>query len=197
MNQKPELYLENTQNVFHQLRGHFLAINQLYHDNFIPPQVEEKKKDERTPVSNDGVVVVKKPLQLNILEARMQKLQYQKMRKKGGQTEEEGVPNLQANTNGYYSMDFLWNKLSQNDIVPDKEEKLLNWNKLDEDVQKTKLREFLDKFKMNMDSEIWKEMVKDVMHKRKTLNITWHKKSQKIMEIGKLVINPSCYYWDS
>ena len=144
-----------------------------------------------------GVVIVKKPLQLNILEARMQKMKYQKMRKKGGQTEEEKAPNLQMNTNGYYSMDFLWEKLSQNDIVPEKTEKQLNWNKSDEDTQKQKLREFQDKFKLEMDGEIWKEMAKDILHKRKVLDIVWHKQSQKIMEINKLVINPSCFYWDS
>lgn len=203
MNQTPEIYLENTNNIFHQLRGYFLAINQLHHNDFIAPEIEPvvsaEQKKEKAVVRDDDIVVVKKPLQLNILEARMQKMQYQKMRKKGGQTEEEKAPNLQtqSNTNGYYSMDFLWDKLAQNDVIREESEKLLNWNKLDDNMQKQKLRDFLDKFKPDMEIEIWKEMAKDVMHKRKILNIIWHKQSQKIMEIEKLIINPSCFYWDS
>ena len=191
MQQTPELYLSNKNNIFHQLRGHFLTINQFNHSDFILPVVEEKVR--KSDVSD------KKPLQIGILEARMQKLQYQKMRKKGGQTEEEKAPNLQtvSNTNGYFSMDFLWKKLAQNDEENPVEEKLLNWNKLDDEVQKQKLKEFLDKFKINMDTEIWKEMVKDVMHKRNTISVVWHKQSQKILEISNLVINPSCFYWDS
>lgn len=192
MKQTPEIYLENTKNIFHQLRGYFLVINQLQHDDFIAPEVEEKK----VMVIED----MRKPLQLNILEARMQKMQYQKMRKKGGQTEEEKAPNLQtqSNTNGYYSMDFLWDKLSQNNVVVEEEtKKLLNWNKLDEEMQRQKLRDFLEKFKGDMDKEIWKEMVKDVLHRRRLINVIWHKQSQKIIEIEKLIINPSCFYWDS
>jgi len=190
MQQTPELYLSNKNNIFHQLRGHFLTINQFNHSDFILPVVEEKVR--KSDVSD------KKPLQIGILEARMQKLQYQKMRKKGGQTEEEKAPNLQtvSNTNGYFSMDFLWKKLAQNDEENPVEEKLLNWNKLDDEVQKQKLKEFLDKFKINMDTEIWKEMYKDVLKKRNELDINWHKQSQKIMEINGLIINPSCFYWD-
>jgi len=187
MNQTPELYLQNENNIFHQLRGHFLTINQLTHSDFTPPiPVEKEKKPE----------VDKKPLQLNILEARMQKLQYQKLKKKGEQTEQTINLQTQSNTNGYFSMDYLFNKLAENDVEEKVEIKLLNWNKLDEETQKQKLRDFLEKFKNDMEYSVWKEMSKDVLKKRNELDINWHKQSQKIMEINGLIINPSCFYWD-
>ena len=58
------------------------------------------------------------------------------------------------------------------------------------------MQEFLNKFKKEMDEEIWFEMSKDVFRNLKTTTITWHKNSQKIMEIPNLVINQSCFFWN-
>ena len=188
--QNPEIYLENEDNIFHQLRGHYLTINMMRHPDFIiKSEVKKEKK------SSD-----KKSMQVSILEGRMQKLKYEKLRKKGGQTEEEKPINLQnrSTTGGYYSMNFLWEKLGENDI-PTEDVKLKSWKQLNEDEQKQKITDFIGNFKSDMENQIWKEMFKDVLKKylSNDLTVNFHKNSQKIMEIEKLVINPSCYYWNT
>lgn len=186
--QNPEIYLENKNNIFHQLRGYFLAINQAKHSDFVvkPEPKKEKKLSD------------KKSIQVSILEGRLQKLKYEKLRKKGGQTEEDKPINLQnrSTTGGYYSIDFLWEKLGENDI-PVEDVKLRNWKQLKEDEQKQKIVDFIGNFKSDMNFEVWKEMQKDILRRFSDLSINWHKNSQKILEIEKLVINPSCYYWNN
>ena len=178
-------YLADEGNVFHQLRGHFLQLNETLHRDFVE-EVKEEKKDAPS----------KKHMQVNILESRMMKLQYQKMKKKGGQTEEK-APNLQTQTSSYYSMDFLWEKLKQNDEVTGGEDTFKRWNQLDIEEKKDKVNQFLQKFKIEMNDEIWKAMCTDVIEKLEQLDVVWHKQSQKVMEINKLIINPSCFYWDT
>ena len=177
-------YLADESNVFHQLRGHFLRINEFLHSDFVE-DVKEEKKDAPS----------KKHMQVNILESRMMKLQYQKMKKKGGQPGEK-LPNLQTQTSGYYSMDFLWQKLKQNDEA-NTEDTFKRWNQLELGEKEEKIKQFLEKFKMQMEEETWKVMYIDVIAKVEQLDIVWHKQSQKVMEINHLVINPSCFYWDT
>ena len=187
--QNPEIYINDTKNIFHQLRGHYLKINIDRHTDFVNEIV---KKEEITPI-------YKKPMQMKILEGRIHKLKYEKLRKKGEQIDEEKLPNLQTqilpSPYGYYTLDYLLDKLKEND-APVNEIKLYTWRQLSEETQKIKMQEFLNKFKKEMDEEIWFEMSKDVFRNLKTMTITWHKNSQKIMEIPNLVINQSCFFWN-
>ena len=194
--QNPEIYLSNKDNIFHQLRGHFLEINIERHgEQFLI--LEEKK----IPVNS------LQQMQMKILEGRMQKLKYERLRKKGenevegaiGITEEDVKTNLQkyGSSVGYYTIDNLLDRLKQNDVVPIEEEKKpLSWKDLSEDDQKLKMREFILQFKSGMEEDIWVEMSKDVFRNMKTIPITWAKKSQKILEIPNLVIHQSCFFWN-
>jgi hypothetical protein len=138
----------------------------------------------------------------------MQKLKYEKLRKKGKNTEEstnaaststeEDIKsNLQkyGSSIGYYTLENLLNKLKEND-VPKDDKKLFNWKELSEEEQKIKMRDFLQQFKSGMEETIWVEMSKDVFRNLKIITITWHKKSQKIVEIPNLVIHQSCFFWN-
>jgi hypothetical protein len=58
------------------------------------------------------------------------------------------------------------------------------------------MRDFLQQFKSGMEEAIWVEMSKDVFRNLKIITITWHKKSQKIVEIPNLVIHQSCFFWN-
>ena len=192
--QNPEIYLSNKDNIFHQLRGHFLKIN-------IERQCEkftilEEKKISINPLQQ---------MQMKILEGRMHKLKYEKLRKKGENevegvgTEEDIKTNLQkyGSSVGYYTLDNLLEKLRQNDVVSiEDEKKPLSWKDLSDDDQKRKMREFLLQFKGGMEEDIWVEMSKDVFRNIKIAPITWHKKSQKILEIPNLVIHQSCFFWN-
>lgn len=195
-----DVYLADTDNVFHQLRGHYLKLNREEHFEF---STFKKPEKEKKPV--EGEILERKPMQVNILEARMRKLHYMKMRKKGATLEEdESEKNLQtANSSGYYSLDELWTKLSTNDAAREKNEpKMKSWRQLSEDEQRESLKEFTDKFKDAMDPEVWKELRKDLLNNLKEGNfatnsvINWHKGTQKILEISGLVINPACFYWN-
>jgi predicted transcriptional regulator len=194
--QNPEIYLSNKDNIFHQLRGHFLKINIERHGE--KSTILEEKK---IPVNS------LQQMQMKILEGRMQKLKYEKLRKKGenevegaaGGTEEDVKTNLQkyGSSVGYYTIDNLLDRLKQNDVVPIEEEKKpLSWKDLSEDDQKLKMREFLLQFRSGMEEDVWVEMSKDVFRNMKTIPITWHKKSQKILEIPNLVIHQSCFFWN-
>ena len=194
--QNPEIYLSNKDNIFHQLRGHYLKIN-------IERQCEKSTilEEKKIPVNS------LQQMQMKILEGRMQKLKYERLRKKGenavvaatGITEEDAKNNLQkyGSSVGYYTIDNLLEKLKQNDVVSIEEEKKpLSWKDLSEEEQKYKLREFLQQFRSGMEEDIWGEMSKDVFRNIKTIPITWHKKSQKILEIPNLVIHQSCFFWN-
>ena len=145
---------------------------------------------------------------MKILEGRMQKLKYERLRKKGedsavegaiGVTEEDVKTNLQkyGSSVGYYTIDNLLERLKQNDVVSTEEEKKpLSWKDLSEDDQKLKMREFLLQFRSGMEEDVWVEMSKDVFRNMKTIPITWAKKSQKILEIPNLVIHQSCFFWN-
>jgi predicted transcriptional regulator len=194
--QNPEIYLSNKDNIFHQLRGHFLKINIERHGE--KSTILEEKK---IPVNS------LQQMQMKILEGRMQKLKYEKLRKKGenevegaaGGTEEDVKTNLQkyGSSVGYYTIDNLLDRLKQNDVVPIEEEKKpLSWKDLSEDDQKLKMREFILQFRSGMEEDVWVEMSKDVFRNMKTIPITWHKKSQKILEIPNLVIHQSCFFWN-
>jgi predicted transcriptional regulator len=178
------------------LRGHFLKINIERHCE--KSTILEEKK---IPVNS------LQQMQMKILEGRMQKLKYEKLRKKGenevegaaGGTEEDVKTNLQkyGSSVGYYTIDNLLDRLKQNDVVPIEEEKKpLSWKDLSEDDQKLKMREFLLQFRSGMEEDVWVEMSKDVFRNMKTIPITWHKKSQKILEIPNLVIHQSCFFWN-
>ena len=199
--QNPEIYLSNKDNIFHQLRGHFLKINIERHGEILAA-VDEKK-------SNLFSVNPLQQMQMKILEGRMQKLKYEKLRKKGEKidasgatiigTEEDIKNNLQkyGSSIGYYTLDNLLEKLKQNDVVPTEDSKKPpSWKDLSEEDQKIKMREFLQQFKTGMEEDIWVEMSKDVFRNIKTISITWHKKSQKILEIPNLVIHQSCFFWN-
>jgi hypothetical protein len=194
--QNPEIYLSNKDNVFHQLRGHFLKINIERHGE--KSTILEEKK---IPVNS------LQQMQMKILEGRMQKLKYEKLRKKGeneiegaaGGTEEDVKTNLQkyGSSVGYYTIDNLLDRLKQNDVVPIEEEKKpMSWKDLSEDNQKLKMREFIQQFRSGMEEDVWVEMSKDIFRNMKTIPITWHKKSQKILEIPNLVIHQSCFFWN-
>jgi len=194
--QNPEIYLSNKENVFHQLRGHFLKINIERHGE--KSTILEEKK---IPVNS------LQQMQMKILEGRMHKLKYERLRKKGEKIEAGGAPiteedaknNLQkySSSIGHYTLDNLLERLKQNDVVPTEEEKKPpSWKDLSEDEQKRKMREFLQQFRSGMEDDIWMEMSKDVFKNMKTIPITWHKKSQKILEIPNLVIHQSCFFWN-
>lgn len=193
-----DVYLSNTDNIFHQLRGHYLKLNIEQHSDFSVFKRPEKKKPE--PVGPE-----KKNMQVSILDARLQKMQYLKLRRKGAALDEENAEkNLQTvNSSGYYPLEHLWEKLSENDSVRgDDEPKQKTWRQLSEDEQIEKMREFSEKFKDLMDPEVWKELKKDLMKHLKegyfltSTTINWHKGTQKILEIPGLVINPACFYWN-
>jgi hypothetical protein len=86
--------------------------------------------------------------------------------------------------------------------VTDDETTIKSWKQLTLDEQKIKIIEFAEKFKNIMDKEVWEQFKKDIIQKLKNKYfitnsiINWHKKSQTILEIDKLVINPSCFYWE-
>jgi len=194
--QDPEVYLTDVDNIFHQLRGHFIIQNLRAHNEF--EFLEEPEK----PLKLEDLTY-KKPIQVSILEARMQKLQYVRLRRKGAKTDEEELcgtdRNLQsANAVGYYSLEQLMGKLSSNE---EKEIDEKTWKQLSMYEKKEKLKEFLKKFKDSMNSEIYNELKKDVFMKLKegrfenSGQLIWHKGSQKILEVKQLMINPSCFYW--
>jgi hypothetical protein len=145
-------------------------------------------------------------MQMKILEGRMQKLKYERLRKKGdnevegvtGSTEEDTKINLQkyGSSVGYYTIDNLLDRLKNNDVLPTEEKKPPSWKDLSEEDQKRKMREFLQQFRSGMEEDIWVEMSKDVFRNMKTIPITWAKKSQKILEIPNLVIHQSCFFWN-
>jgi hypothetical protein len=194
--QNPEIYLSNKENVFHQLRGHFLKINIERHGE--KSTILEEKK---TPANS------LQQMQMKILEARMHKLKYERLRKKGEKIEAGGAPiteedaknNLQkySSSIGHYTLDNLLERLKQNDVaLTEEEKKPPNWKDLSEEDQKRKMREFLLQFRSGMEEDIWVEMSKDVFRNMKTIPITWAKKSQKILEIPNLVIHQSCFFWN-
>jgi predicted transcriptional regulator len=194
--QNPEIYLSNKENVFHQLRGHFLKINIERHGE--KSTILEEKK-----IPNNSL----QQMQMKILEGRMHKLKYERLRKKGEKieagdapiTEEDAKNNLQkySSSIGHYTLDNLLDRLKQNDVVLTEEEKKpISWKDLSEDEQKRKMREFLQQFRSGMEEDIWLEMSKDVFRNMKTIPIIWHKKSQKILEIPNLVIHQSCFFWN-
>jgi len=192
-----EVYLNDEDNVFHQLRGHYLRLNRDMHfdfDTFKKPEKEKKVVD--TPD--------KKNIQVSILEARIQKMQYMKMRRKGVALDEENVQkDLQSiNSQGYYSLDHLWEKLKENDDINGDEEKQMKyWRQLTYEEKQEKLILYCDKFKELMEMEVWKEMKESLMENLKeglitSNNVVWHKGTQKIMEISGFVINPTGFYWN-
>jgi len=196
-----EIYLSNTDNIFHQLRGHYLKLNKEEHSDFTTfcrPPKPEKKRDPSVPERQN--------MQVNIFEARLRKLQYVKLRKKGGALDEESSEkNLQtASSSGYYSLDDLWKKLSVNDADRESGEvvKGKSWRQLSLDEQKMHLKEFIDKFRDSMDLEVWREMRISLIKQLKEGAfdvpgiINWHKGTQKILEISGFIINPACFYWN-
>ncbi len=195
-----ESYLNDTENIFHQLRGHYLRLNMEEHFDF--DVFRRPEKEERVLAD----VVEKLPMQINILKSRLQKMNYIKMRRKGMRLENEEAEqkNLQNSNNvSYFTVEQLMEKLSANDkIEKDDDTKYKTWRQLSEDEQREKLKEFSEKFKDDMDPEIWKELRKDLYKNLKEGNfdnstvINWHKGSQKILEINGLVINPVCFYWN-
>jgi hypothetical protein len=190
--QSPTLYENSHDNLFHQMRHHYLKLNISLHHEFedkVIPQIEK-------------VAVDKPPIQGTILQARMKKMQFMKVLRKGISIDDDQEANLQiAKTNGYYSYNNLMEKLSANDTV-DETDKLKAWRKLTYDEQKEKLIAFAEKFRMTMDKDVWDEFQKDIIKKLKekyfigSSIINWHKNSQSILEINGLVINPSCFYWE-
>ena len=190
--QSPTLYENSHDNLFHQMRHHYLKLNISLHREFedkIIPQIEK-------------VVVDKPPIQGTILQARMKKMQFMKVLRKGISIDDDKETNLQtAKTNGYYSYNQLMDKLSENDTV-DEADKLKAWRQLAPDEQKDKLIAFAEKFKTTMDKDVWDEFQKDLFKKLKAKYfvgssiINWHKNSQSILEINSLVIHPSCFYWE-
>ena len=190
--QSPTLYENSHDNLFHQMRHHYLKLNISLHHEFedkIIPQIEK-------------VVVDKPPIQGTILQARMKKMQFMKVLRKGISIDDDKETNLQtAKTNGYYSYNQLMDKLSENDTV-DEADKLKAWRQLTPDEQKDKLIAFAEKFKTTMDKDVWDEFQKDLFKKLKAKYfvgssiINWHKNSQSILEINSLVIHPSCFYWE-
>ena len=190
--QSPTLYENSHDNLFHQMRCHYIKLNISLHHEFedkVIPQIEK-------------VAVDKPPIQGTILQARMKKMQFMKVLRKGISIDDDQEMNLQtAKTSGYYSYNQLMDKLSENDTV-DEADKLKVWRKLTPDEQKDKLIAFAEKFKMTMDKDVWDEFQKDIIKKLKekyfigSSIINWHKNSQSILEINGLVINPSCFYWN-
>ena len=190
--QSPTLYENSHDNLFHQMRHHYIKLNISLHREFedkIIPQIEK-------------VAVDKPPIQGTILQERMKKMQFMKVLRKGISIDDDQETNLQTSkTSGYYSYNNLMEKLSANDTV-DESDKLKAWRQLTPDEQKEKLITFAEKFKMTMDTDVWDEFQKDLIKKLKAkyfvsrLIINWHKNSQSILEINSLVIHPSCFYWE-
>lgn len=190
--QSPTLYENSHDNLFHQMRHHYLKLNISLHREFedkIIPQIEK-------------VVVDKPSIQGTILQARMKKMQFMKVLRKGISIDDDKETNLQtAKTNGYYSYNQLMDKLSENDTV-DEADKLKAWRQLSQDEQKDKLIAFAEKFKTTMDKDVWDEFYNDILKKLRakyflgSTIINWHKNSQSILEINSLVIHPSCFYWE-
>jgi len=190
--QSPTLYENSHNNLFHQMRHHYIKLNISLHTEFedkVIPQIEK-------------VVVDKPPIQGTILQARMKKMQFMKVLRKGISIDDDQETNLQTTkTSGYYSYNQLMDKLSENDTV-DQANKLKAWRQLTPDEQKDKLIIFAEKFKMTMDNDVWEQFQKDILKKLKEkyfvsrLIINWHKNSQSILEINSLVIHPSCFYWE-
>ena len=190
--QSPTLYENSHNNLFHQMRHHYLKLNISLHTEFedkVIPQIEK-------------VAVDKPPIQGTILQARMKKMQFMKVLRKGISIDDDQETNLQTTkTSGYYSYNQLMDKLSENDTV-DQANKLKAWRQLTPDEQKDKLIIFAEKFKMTMDNDVWEQFQKDILKKLKEkyfvsrLIINWHKNSQSILEINSLVIHPSCFYWE-
>ena len=190
--QSPTLYENSHNNLFHQMRHHYLKLNISLHTEFedkVIPQIEK-------------VAVDKPPIQGTILQARMKKMQFMKVLRKGISIDDDQETNLQTTkTSGYYSYNQLMDKLSENDTV-DQANKLKAWRQLTPDEQKDKLKIFAEKFKMTMDNDVWEQFQKDILKKLKEkyfvsrLIINWHKNSQSILEINSLVIHPSCFYWE-
>jgi len=190
--QSPTLYENSHDNLFHQMRHHYLKLNISLHHEFEDKDIPKIEK----------VVVDKPPIQGTILQARMKKMQFMKVLRKGISIDNDQETNLQtAKTSGYYSYNQLMEKLSENDTV-DENDKLRAWKQLTYDEQKQKLIDFTEKFKMMMDTDIWEQCQKDILKKLKTKYfvssqiINWHKNSQSILEINNLVIHPSCFYWN-
>lgn len=190
--QSPTLYENSHDNLFHQMRYHYLKLNISLHHEFedkVIPQIEK-------------VAVDKPPIQGTILQARMKKMQFMKVLRKGISIDDDQEANLQtAKTSGYYSFNNLMEKLSENDTV-DEADKLKAWRQLSLDEQKEKLVAFAEKFRMTMDKDVWDEFQKDLIKKLRAKYfvsssvINWHKNSQSILEINNLVIHPSCFYWE-
>jgi hypothetical protein len=174
------------------MRHHYIKLNISLHHEFedkVIPQIEK-------------VAVDKPSIQGTILQARMKKMQFMKVLRKGISIDDDQEMNLQtAKTSGYYSYNNLMEKLSENDTV-DESDKLKAWRKLTLDEQKDKLIAFAEKFKMTMDTDVWEEFQKDILKKLRekyflsSSIINWHKNSQSILEINSLVIHPSCFYWN-
>jgi hypothetical protein len=190
--QSPTLYENSHSNLFHQMRHHYLKLNISLHREFEDKDIPKIEK----------VAVDKPPIQGTILQARMKKMQFMKVLRKGISIDDDKETNLQiAKTNGYYSYNQLMDKLSENDTV-DEADKLKAWRQLSLDEQKEKLITFAEKFKMTMDKDVWDEFQTDILKKLKAKYfvgssiINWHKNSQSILEINGLVINPSCFYWN-
>ncbi len=190
--QSPTLYENSHDNLFHQMRHHYLKLNISLHHEF---------HDKNIPII-EKVAIDKPPIQGTILQARMKKMQFMKVLRKGISIDNDQEINLQSTkTNGYYSFNQLINKLNENDSV-NEIDKLKVWKQLTLDEQKDKLISFTEKFKMNMDKDVWDEFQKDVLNKLKAKYfvsqhiINWHKNSQSILEINSLVIHPSCFYWE-
>lgn len=190
--QSPTLYENSHSNLFHQMRHHYLKLNISLHREFEDKDIPKIEK----------VAVDKPPIQGTILQARMKKMQFMKVLRKGISIDDDKETNLQiAKTNGYYSYNQLMDKLSENDTV-DETDKLKAWRKLTYDEQKDKLIAFTEKFRMTMDKDVWDEFQRDILKKLKekyfigSSIINWHKNSQSILEINGLVINPSCFYWN-
>jgi hypothetical protein len=190
--QSPTLYENSHDNLFHQMRHHYIKLNISLHHEFedkVIPQIEK-------------VSVDKPPIQGTILQARMKKMQFMKVLRKGISIDDDQETNLQTTkTSGYYSFNHLMDKLSQNDTVDDAD-KLKAWRQLTPEEQRDKLITFAEKFKMTMNNDVWEEFQKDILKKLKAKYfmsrpiINWHKNSQSILEINSLVIHPSCFYWE-
>jgi len=196
--QDPGVYLSEMDNVFHQLRGHYLRLNILEHSDFIP----EPELVEEVPLK---VVEERRPMGESILAAKMRKLKYIKLRRKGGKTEEEDEPEKNLQTQGlssYYSLDLLWKKLGENDESEKDGKKEKSWRQIGHEKQIEQLKEFSEKFKDSMIPEIWMEFRKNLLIEHSegrfenASNIEWHKPTQRILEIKGLVINPACFYWN-
>jgi len=193
--QDPETYLQNQDNIFHQLRGHYLLRNIREHPTFIHEEILESVR----PMSDRG------SMQVNILQAKLRKLKYMRLRRKGDAPEEEegSTQNLQARgSNTYYPLEQLWEKLGQNDLAEHVEEKQKTWRQLTPEEQVEHLKIFTDRFKNDMVPEVWRDMRKNLLDEHTNGKfedgkiIDWNRKSQKIVMIKGLVINGECFWWE-